>query len=143
MTRRLAVLAPWLLCWAVVVSAAIKDPAAARCPVSDEACNPDVSVAFAGGKVWFCCGDCEAAFTADAAPFTAKAHHQLVATGQLKQKGCPFSGGPVKAGTQLDIEGVEVGFCCPNCKGKVEKAPADERVTMVFGNVAKGFEPAD
>jgi hypothetical protein len=48
----------------------------------------------------------------------------------------------VKAGTQLDIGGTEVGFCCNNCKGKVEKASADEQVTLVFGNVEKGFAPA-
>ena len=51
-------------------------------------------------------------------------------------------GGAVKAGTQLDIGGAEVGFCCNNCKGKVEKASGDEQVTMVFGNVEKGFAPA-
>ena len=48
----------------------------------------------------------------------------------------------MKAGTQLDIGGVEVGFCCPNCKGKVEKASAEEQVNLVFGKVDKGFAPA-
>jgi len=45
----------------------------------------------------------------------------------------------VKAGTEVDVAGVEVGFCCNNCKGKVEAAGGDEKVTMVFGNVSKGF----
>jgi YHS domain-containing protein len=110
--------------------------------VSGKGCNPDKATDFAGGKVYFCCGNCENAFKGDSSKFAAKAHQQMVSTGQLVQKGCPFSGGAVKAGTQLDIGGTEVGFCCGNCKGKVEKASADEQVTMVFGKVEKGFAPA-
>ena len=60
----------------------------------------------------------------------------------MKQKACPLSGGPVKAGTEVDIDGVEVGFCCNNCKGKVEGASGDEKITMVFGDVSKGFAAA-
>ena len=131
-----------VLCSAVVSSAAVKEPKDAKCPVSGKGCNPEKSADFAGGKVYFCCGNCEKAFAGDSTKFAAKAHQQLVSTGQLVQKGCPFSGGAVKAGTQLDIGGVEVGFCCPNCKGKVEKASADEQVTLVFGNIEKGFAPA-
>jgi YHS domain-containing protein len=129
-------------CSALMVSAAVKEPKDAKCPVSGKGCNPDQSVAFDGGSVYFCCGSCEKAFAGDSAKFAAKAHQQMVSTGQLVQKGCPFSGGAVKPGTELDIDGVEVGFCCPNCKGKVEKASADEKVEMVFGNIAKGFAPA-
>jgi YHS domain-containing protein len=129
---------------AVVVSAAVKEPSDAKCPVSGKGCNPEKHADFAGGKVYFCCGNCEKAFAADPTKFAAKAHHQMVSTGQLEQKGCPFSGGPVKDGTQVSIAGVEVGFCCNNCKGKVEKADSDDaRVTMVFGNVEKGFAPAN
>ena len=72
----------------------------------------------------------------------AQAHQQMVSTGQLKQTGCPFSGGPVKAGTQLTIGDAEVGFCCNNCKGKVEKAAPAEQVNLVFGDISKGFAPA-
>ena len=66
----------------------------------------------------------------------------MVSTGQLVQKGCPFGGGAVKPGTQLDIGGAEVGFCCNNCKGKVEKATGDQQVDLVFGSIEKGFAPA-
>ena len=131
-----------ILCSTVVVSAAVKEPKDAKCPVSGKGCNPEKSADFAGGKVYFCCGNCENAFKGDSAKFAAKAHQQLVSTGQLVQKGCPFSGGAVKPGTQLDIGGAEVGFCCNNCKGKVEKASADEQVTLVFGSIEKGFAPA-
>jgi hypothetical protein len=124
---------------AAVVTAAPKEPKDAKCPVSGKGCNPEKHADFAGGKVYFCCGNCEAAFKGDSSKFAAKAHQQMVSTGQLVQKGCPFSGGPVKAGTQVMIGDAEVGFCCNNCKGKVEKASADEQVTMVFGDIAKGF----
>lgn len=127
---------------AVVGTAAVKEPSAAACPVSGKGCNPEKSADFAGGKVYFCCGNCEKAFASNPDKFAAKAHHQLVSTGQLVQKGCPFSGGAVKAGTEVAIESVEVGFCCNNCKGKVEKAAADEKITMVFGTIEKGFAPA-
>jgi YHS domain-containing protein len=127
---------------AVVVSAAVKEPKDTTCPVSGEACDPGASAEFDGGKVWFCCEKCLAAFKGDSGTFAAKAHQQMVTTGQLVQKGCPFSGGPVKPGTQLDIGGAEVGFCCPNCKAKVEKAAPDDRVKMVFTSIAKGFAPA-
>lgn len=132
------------LAWfSAVSSAAVKEPSDAKCPVSGKGCNPEKHADFAGGKVYFCCGNCEKAFASDPTKFAAKAHHQLVSTGQLEQKGCPFSGGPVKDGTQVSIAGVEVGFCCPNCKGKVEKAESeDDRVVMVFGNVEKGFQVA-
>ncbi len=108
------------------------------CPVSGDACDPDTTVSFEGGNVCFCCEKCVKAFEADSAKFTAKARQQLAATGQFKQTGCPLSGGKVKAGTELTVGGVDVGFCCNNCKGKVAKAGPDEQVTMVFGS-GKGF----
>ena len=126
---------------ATTASAAPKEPKDAKCPVSGKGCNPEKSSDFAGGKVYFCCGNCADAFGKDSAKFAAKAHQQLVSTGQLVQKGCPFSGGAVKPGTQVDVGGVEVGFCCNNCKGKVEKASGDEQVNLVFGAIEKGFAP--
>jgi YHS domain-containing protein len=128
-----------VVCSAAIVTAAPKEPKDAKCPVSGKGCNPEKSADFAGGKVYFCCGNCAGAFEKDSAKFAAKAHQQMVSTGQLVQKGCPFSGGPVKEGTQVSIGDAEVGFCCNNCKGKVEKASPDEQVTMVFGDIKKGF----
>jgi hypothetical protein len=140
--RIATVLCVAVVCSAVAVSAAVKEPKDAKCPVPGKGCNPEQSADFAGGKVFFCCGNCAGAFEKDAAKFAAKAHQQMVSTGQLVQKGCPFSGGPVKDGTQIAIGDAEVGFCCPNCKGKVEKASADEQVNLVFGKIEKGFAPA-
>jgi len=127
---------------AAVVTAAIKEAKDATCPVSGHGCDPSASADFDGGTVYFCCEKCVGAFNGDSAKFAAKAHQQMVTTGQLVQKGCPFSGGPVKPGTQISIGDAEVGFCCPNCKGKVEKASPEDQVTMVFGKIDKGFKPA-
>ena len=124
------------------VSAAVKEPKDAACPVSGKGCNPAASADFDGGKVYFCCEKCVGAFDGDKAKFAAKAHQQMVSTGQLVQKGCPFSGNPIKPGTQISIGGADVGFCCPGCKAKVEKAAPDDQVTMVFGKIEKGFQPA-
>jgi hypothetical protein len=137
----LALLSVAVVLSAVAVSAAVKEPKDAKCPVSGKTCNPGESAEFAGGKVWFCCGNCSGKIKGDSAPFAAKAHQQMVSTGQLVQKGCPFSGGPVKDGTKIAIGDAEVGFCCPNCKAKVEKASAEEQVSMVFGKIEKGFAP--
>jgi len=130
------------ICSAVIVSAAIKEPKDAKCPVSGKSCDPDANAAFDGGKLWFCCDKCAAAFKADSAKFAAKSHQQMVSTGQLTQKGCPFSGKPVNAATVIDIGGAEVGFCCPACKGKAEKATGNEQIELVFGDISKGFAPA-
>jgi hypothetical protein len=131
-----------LACSALAVTAAVKEPQNATCPVSGHGCDPSATAAFDGGTVYFCCDKCVGAFKGDSTKFAAKAHQQMVTTGQLVQKGCPFSGGPVKPGTQISIGDAEVGFCCPNCKAKVEKAGPDEQVTLVFGKIDKGFAPA-
>jgi len=131
-----------MACSVAIVSAAVKEPKDAKCPVSGKGCNPDKSVVFDGGKVWFCCGNCEAKFKSDSAPFAAKSHQQMVSTGQLVQTGCPFSGKPVNPATMIDVRGADVGFCCNVCKGKVEAAAGDEQINLVFGNIAKGFAPA-
>ena len=89
--------------------------------------------------MYFCCQNCPKAYDADPAKFTAKVHQQLLQTGQMTQVGCPFSGGAVKPETIIEVAGNKVGFCCNNCKGKVEKASDEERLAMVFGNIKKGF----
>lgn len=100
------------------------------------------SVEYKGGKVFFCCMNCPKAFAKDTAKFATSANKQLVATGQAKQVACPYSGKDVAEGTTVKVGGVDVGFCCMNCKGKTEKANADEAVEMVFNDKSfdKGFK---
>lgn len=115
-----------------------------KCPVSNKDVNKDATVEFEECKVYFCCDKCPKAFENDKnhAKFGAKARHQMVQTGQLKQTACPFTGKPVNSAMSVDVEGVKVEFCCANCKGKVEKAKEEARVGMVFKDTKKGFKLA-
>jgi YHS domain-containing protein len=130
--NRFLTLGAVLVCAGVVWAA---EKTYGKCPISGKAAKEEASKDYKGKKVYFCCDGCPGAF--DAEKHGTKANHQLAVTGQIKQTGCPYSGGKVKAGTEIDIDGVKVGFCCDNCKGKTEKA--DDKVTMVFKSIAKGF----
>jgi hypothetical protein len=90
------------------------------------------------GKVYFCCMNCPKAFDKDAAKFSTKANHQLVATGQAKQEKCPFSGEAVNADTAITVEGAKIAFCCEMCQGKAKAS--DEQVELLFND--KAFEKA-
>jgi len=110
----------------------------AKCPVSGGPAKADKTVDFAGGKVQFCCEKCPEAFKADSKKYAAKAALQMVGTGQLKQVACPYTAKPINADAVVDVEGVEVAFCCPNCKAATEKA--EDKVAKVFGgDLSKGF----
>jgi YHS domain-containing protein len=137
----LVALAGVAVCVGSIALAAVKEPAAVKCPVSGAPSKADKFVEFDGGKVYFCCGNCPKAFEANTAKYAAKGHQQMVATGELVQKGCPFNGKPVNPSTLIMIGDAEVGFCCNNCKGKAEAASGDEQVALVFGDVSKGFQP--
>lgn len=114
----------------------------ATCPVANKPAVADKSVDYKGGKVYFCCGGCPGAFKADTAKFATKANHQLVETKQAKLAACPLSGGKLNPETKIQVAGLDVCFCCNNCKGKVEKAKGDEQLELVFGDKAfeKGFK---
>lgn len=113
-----------------------------KCPVSGKAINPDAKVAYRGGDVYFCCNNCPKAFEKNTAKFAAKATHQLASTKQIEQEKCPISGRDLNPETALKVQGVEVAFCCNNCRGKVEKAEGDEQLELAFGEKAKGWEKA-
>lgn len=111
-----------------------------KCPVSGKAINAEKFSDYSGGKVYFCCDGCKAKFDKDSTAFAAKANLQLVASGQFAQTACPLSGGKTKEGTEVDVSGVKVAFCCPKCQGKVAKATGDDQLKLVFGDkFAKGF----
>jgi hypothetical protein len=119
-----------------------KKEAELKCPVSGAKASKDHTVDHNGGKVAFCCDKCPKAFAADTAKFAAKANEQLVLSGQATQVKCPLTGGAVKAETKTKVAGVEVQFCCNNCKGKVTAAKGDEQLALVLSDAAfkKGFE---
>ena len=109
------------------------------CPVSGQPAKADNHLKHMGRMVYFCCKDCPKAFEADKADYAAKANHQLVLTGQAVQVACPLSGKAVKKDTTADVMGVEVGFCCGNCQGKVKKADDAAKLDLVFAKFDKGF----
>jgi YHS domain-containing protein len=127
-----------ILMFVAVAQAA--DVSNAKCPISGKPAKEDAAVDFDGGKVYMCCNNCPKAFEANKAKFATKAHHQMAVTGQAKQENCPFSGKPMKSDQTTDVDGVSVGFCCANCKGKVEKADANKKLDLVFGD--NGFKKA-
>ncbi|MGI9441729.1 MAG: hypothetical protein ACR2N1_04650 [Rubripirellula sp.] len=114
-----------------------------QCVVANKPASEGKAADYKDAKVYFCCGGCAGKFAANTKKFAERANHQLVATKQYTQKGCPFSGGAVKAGKMVNIAGTEVGFCCDGCKNKVASAKDDEaRMKLVFSDKAfgKGFE---
>src|SRR5207237_1059742 len=69
-----------------------------------------ISLSFEGGKLQFCCGKCKETFEKTPSPFAASARHQLVATGQARQKKCPLCGGDLGFVVPVTVGGVSVGF---------------------------------
>lgn len=109
----------------------------ASCPVSGKAASQDNAVAFKGKEVYFCCENCPTAFKANSDKFAAKAHHQLLATGQIIQVACPLTGNKLNKATLSEVAEAKVSFCCNNCKGKFDKA--EDKVALVFASIDKGF----
>ena len=122
-----------------IVTVADADEAAV-CPISGKPATK-VATEYHGGEVYFCCKNCLKAFAADSDKYSVKANEQLVKTGQAIQEKCPISGGKVKQGTALEVDGIPVAFCCKNCRKKVDQATGDAKLALVFGNEAfrKGF----
>jgi YHS domain-containing protein len=118
------------------------ESAAASCPVSGKKAGK-VSTAYHGGEIYFCCKKCLKAFKQDQEKFSTKANQQLVMTGQVSQQKCPITGRKIKSGTELKVGGIDVAFCCKNCRKQVDEAGADDQLELVFSNEAfgKGFGP--
>lgn len=113
-----------------------------QCVVAAKPADLSKSADYKGGKVYFCCGGCAGKFAKDTKKFATKANHQLVATKQYKQKGCPFSGGDLDPAMTTMIGKTKVGFCCEKCLAKVDKAEDDAaKLKLVFSNKSfkKGF----
>ena len=92
----------------------------------------DKSSDWKDGKVYFCCSNCLKKFDDDKKTYAAKANHQLIASQQVEQKACPFSGGELNKDTAIEVKGAKIAFCCNNCKGKAEKIADDEKIEKLF-----------
>lgn len=112
--------------------------------VSSKDANPQKSATWKEGSVYFCCDNCLGKFNklddSGKEKVAAVANHQLVATKQYEQKGCPFSGGEINADTKIDVKGASVAFCCENCQGKAKNMKEDEQIASLFGE--KAFKTA-
>ena len=71
-----------------------------KCPVSGKAVKAEHAVAYKGVKAYFCCPNCPKAFAKDTAKFSAKANHQLYATGQAKLVACALTKKPLNTATK-------------------------------------------
>lgn len=113
-----------------------------KCVVSGKPVNKEATGAYKDALVYFCCPGCPGAFEKDAKKYASKANHQLVATHQAKQTGCPMSGKEVDSTTTVEIEGVKVGFCCPNCQAEAKKKSGAEQIDLIFNDKSfeKGFK---
>jgi YHS domain-containing protein len=125
------------------IRAADEKAPALKCPVSGKAASTDHAKDYDGGKVYFCCDNCPEEFAKDTAKYAAKAHHQMVQTGQLVEAKCPLTGRPLNPAMTVEIDGVKVAFCCGNCKKKIEAMAADDQKEAVFKDVSKGYKLAD
>lgn len=113
----------------------------ATCPVSDHPAVEDAVVELpkGQGKVYFCCEDCPKAYKEDPAKFEMKVRRQLLETAQIVQVACPVSGQKVNPETLTDVGNAKVGFCCKNCLAKFTEADDEGKLTLVFGELEKGF----
>lgn len=116
-----------------------KEEFSAKCVVSGAPAKEANSVDYKGKKVYFCCMNCPKAFKADPEKFATKAAAQMLATKQIVQVACPLSGKPVNPEQTVAVGDSTVALCCGGCKGKASKASEDELLTLVFGDLAKGF----
>jgi hypothetical protein len=115
-----------------------------KCVVSGKAINPQATAEYKEAHVYFCCEGCPKAFAEDTKKFAAKANHQLVATKQAKQVACPMSGKELNAETTIEVSGVDVAFCCNNCKAAASKEEGAKQVELLFDDkkFEKGFKIA-
>jgi YHS domain-containing protein len=144
-SRTLLSLAVMALLAATVYAAEKVDLEGIKCPVSGQPAKEGTGVDYKGAQVFFCCDKCPKAFAAKHKTdekLAAKANQQLVATKQAKEVKCPVSGQDLNPDTTIEVNGVEVAFCCNKCKAAAEKKTGDDQIVFLFGDKAfdKGFK---
>jgi hypothetical protein len=98
--------------------------------------TPDVTAAYKGGVVQFCCKGCIREFKNSTSKFAAVANHQLVATRQAKQERCPMTGDTFDPAISAEVAGVVVRFANEGACATVRNADEAQRVNLVFGDSA-------
>ena len=130
--------AVFLLAGFFASESAAQEMAGVKCVVDgDRNANEQFKVAFGDGEVYFCCKQCANTFAANSEDFQTRANHQLVVMGQYKQVACPIAGEDFNPEQTAKVGGVEVAFCCENCKKKVVEAKdLAGKAELVFGPAA-------
>ena len=103
-----------------------------KCVLSGEPAKANVTSEFDEYTVYFCCNQCVKAFNKDQKKHAAKALHQIVATKQAKQETCPKSGKSLNPDVVLEVDGVDIAFCCRGCKSWATKLSPDARIARIF-----------
>ncbi|MEM9656985.1 MAG: hypothetical protein AAF961_01365 [Planctomycetota bacterium] len=94
---------------------------------------------YKGGELYLCCAACVKRMTKTPEKYEAKAHHQMVYTGQFTQNRCPLSGKELaEDAPMLKINGVETRFATSKHVDEVKKLEVDDQIERVFGK--KGFK---
>jgi len=127
---------------AIIAAEAEKDEKkfAATCPVSGEPADEKAVVKIEKDlKVYFCCENCPKAFKKDPKKFDMQVRNQLLETKQMVQVACPITGKPVNEKTLVEVGEAKAGFCCEKCLAKYEKASDDEKLSILFADLPKGF----
>jgi hypothetical protein len=129
-----AAMAAFLVAFAAVSIAedAKLDLSKLKCLFADKTPVEDKSSEWKESKVYFCCGGCLKKFEEDKKSHAPKANHQLIASKQVEQKACPFSGGALNKDISIEFKGAKIGFCCDGCKGKAEKMSDDDKLKELF-----------
>lgn len=107
-----------------------------KCLILGTPAKADQTSDWKDAKVYFCCGNCLKKFDADKKSFASKANHQLIASKQVAQKACPFTGRDLNKASSVEFKGATVAFCCNNCKGSAEKMSDDDKLAKLFGEEA-------
>jgi YHS domain-containing protein len=108
-----------------------------KCPVTGDDIDAEVTFAFQGKTVAFCCMDCRKEFEKEPAKFAAKIKADAPAAKDEKTSGdkkpteialvntkCPRTGNPVVATLTAEHEGKTLGFCSTECQTKFKADPA-------------------
>jgi YHS domain-containing protein len=107
-------------------------PEQALCPVKGEPVDFSVRLDTEDGPVYFCCPNCIPKYKADPKTYAAKVAAQRAVLAKLPrvQVTCPVSGKPIDGKTYLEIGGVKIGFCCPDCPPKYKQDPAKYKAKL-------------
>lgn len=103
-------------------------PVNAKCPVKPQ--NPakaDITAAYKGHTVGFCCGGCKQRFAGDPDAYAEQIPELSKAPPKADKPinaKCPVRPDqPAKASVTVTIQGKVIGFCCKSCLSKFSKSP--------------------